>query len=217
MKLGIVAPLRSAAEKDYLRRLARGLADGGYRVCVFGIGDLPTKKAKNGWGTVELRTFRVRSPKRWAYAPGLAAALDASALDMVLSHDIRAFPATIVTRWHNKTKQPKRPFIVFQPEKITTWAKDTYSASKRWAEMIYENSHLEESACIRVETREEADAIEVYGLQNPMAILPNPNPNPASAEAWEKFNAELRAVCDWVLGKGPKPVCVEGDLREIEL
>jgi len=200
-----------------LRCLARGLAASGAHVCVFGIGDLSTKKAKKGWGTVELQMFRVRGPKRWAYTPGLAAALDASALNMVLSHDIRAIPAMIVTRWHNKTKQPKRPFIVFQPEKITTWSKDTYSVSKRWAEMIYENSHLEESACIHVQTKAEADAIEIYGLQNPMAILPNPNPNPASAEAWEKFNAELRALCDWVLGKGPKPGCVEGDLKVIEL
>jgi poly(glycerol-phosphate) alpha-glucosyltransferase len=56
---------------------------------------------------------------------------------------------------------------------LEPWALRNEGLKKRFAALLYENRHLEGATCLRALCEAEAQSIRVYGLRNPICVIPN--------------------------------------------
>lgn len=155
---------------ESVRRLAQSMEASASRIEVLGLQDEHTDADVANWASLPVRAFDVIGPKQLGYAPALASALESSDVSLVMSHGLWMYPSAAVCRWHKRTS---RPHIVHPHGMLDPWAVRNSRWKKRIAEVLYEYSHLESSACIRALCQSEARAIRDYGLTNPIAIIPN--------------------------------------------
>lgn len=153
-----------------VRRLAQGLSNSASYVQAFALNDEYTAQDRASWHPVSVLAFASYGPARFGFAPGLTNALVASDAQLVMSHGLWMYPSVSTTRWHAITG---RPYIVHPHGMLDPWAVRNSRLKKRVASMLYERKHLQNAACIRALCESEARAIRAYGLQNPIAVIPN--------------------------------------------
>ena len=121
------------------------------------------------WSGVSTSTFPVRGPRLFGYAPGLAAALAASAAEILHVHGIWTYPSVLAPRW----SQGKKPYIVSPHGLLRPWALRNSRFKKRIAAALYEDRHLRGAACLHALNDSEAESFRDYGLKNPICVIPN--------------------------------------------
>ena len=91
-------------------------------------------------------------------------------LDVVHTHGLWLTPSAmgLAVNRHKGTPTFVTPHGMLDP-----WALRRSRWKKRLALMLYEKAHLHTAACIHVLNREEAIACREFGLENPLAIIPN--------------------------------------------
>jgi glycosyltransferase involved in cell wall biosynthesis len=73
-------------------------------------------------------------------------------------------------QWHCRSG---RPYIVHPHGMLERWALQNAKWKKQIAALLYENTHLRDAACLRALCEAEAQSIRVYGMRNPICIIPN--------------------------------------------
>lgn len=136
---------------------------------VFAARDAYTDIDEPLWNGIATRTFRVRGPRIFGYAPELAAALEASKAEILHVHGIWMYPSVAARRW----SQGKRPYIVSPHGLLGTWALGNSRWKKKIAATLYEDRHLRGAACLHALTAAEAESFRVYGLKNPICVISN--------------------------------------------
>ncbi len=155
---------------ESVRRLAQSMENEASYVEVFSLEDVHTGADRSRWEPVPIRTFPVRGPRQFGFAPELSAALLKSKANLLMSHGIWMYPSMVAHQWHKHTS---RPYIVHPHGMLDRWALRNSAWKKLLASAFYERAHLRDASCIRALCQSEADSIRGYGLKNPICIIPN--------------------------------------------
>jgi poly(glycerol-phosphate) alpha-glucosyltransferase len=155
---------------DAMRNLTFAIAEEKrYLPVVFSARDAYTKADEPLWGEITTRTFPIRGPRIFGYAPGLSAAVETSHADILHVHSIWMYPSVVARHWAKKT----RPYVVSPHGLLKPWALRNSRWKKRIAALLYENEHLHHAACLQALNAAEAESFRVYGLKNPICVIPN--------------------------------------------
>ncbi len=155
---------------DAMRDLTIAIAaEGRYLPLVLSARDACTTSDRALWSSIATRTFPVRGPRIFGYAPGLAAALEQSGADILHVHGIWMYPSAAALRW----SRGRRPYIVSPHGLLKPWALRNSRWKKRIAAALYEDRHLHGAACLHALNAAEAEAFRNYGLENPICVIPN--------------------------------------------
>ena len=144
---------------DAMRDLTIAVAaEGRYLPLVLSARDACTTSDRALWSSIATRTFPVRGPRIFGYAPGLAAALEQSDADILHVHGIWMYPSVVALRW----SRGKRPYIVSPHGLLKPWALRNSRWKKRIAAALYEDRHLHGAACLHALNAAEAEAFRSY-------------------------------------------------------
>lgn len=142
----------------------------GHEVSVYGIDDAALPAARASWQVGTLRSFPVKGPPRFAYAPDMHTTLTSAPHDVLHLHGLWNYPSFAASRWNHKRSGK----LVISPHgMLDPWALGNGALKKRVAGWLYENANLRSAATIRALCAAEAEAIVALGLKVPIAIIPN--------------------------------------------
>jgi glycosyltransferase involved in cell wall biosynthesis len=155
---------------DAMRNLTIAIAaEKRYLPVVFSASDRYTESDSRLWQNIATRTFLIRGPHIFGYAPGLANAVEASNADILHIHGIWMYPSLVSLRSARET----RPYIVSPHGLLNPLALRNSRWKKRIAALLFENEHLRRAACLHALNAAEADTFRAYGLKNPICVVPN--------------------------------------------
>ena len=127
------------------------------------------------WQPLGVHTFPHYGPKRFAYAPGMAAHLVASAAELVHLQGVWQYPTIATLRWARRTH---KPFIISPHGMVEPWALQHSRFKKAVANWLFQKAALREAACLRATAASEVASIRALGLRNPVALIRNGVPVP---------------------------------------
>jgi glycosyltransferase involved in cell wall biosynthesis len=155
---------------DAMRNLTVAIAaEKRYLPAVFGVNDRYTDSDLPLWENIATKTFPVRGPRIFGYAPGLANAVESSDADIIHIHGIWMYPSLVSRRSARET----RPYLVSPHGLLKPLALRNSHWKKRIAALLFENEHLRRAACLHALNVAEADAFRAYGLKSPICVIPN--------------------------------------------
>ena len=155
---------------DAMRNLTLAIAEEKrYVPVVFSPRDAYTKSDEPLWGEIPTRTFLVRGPNIFGYAPGLASAVEKNNADILHIHSIWMYPSVVARRWAGES----RPYVVSPHGLLKPSALRNSRWKKRVAALLYENENLRHAACLHALNAAEAESFREYGLKNPICVIPN--------------------------------------------
>jgi poly(glycerol-phosphate) alpha-glucosyltransferase len=156
---------------ESVRRLHQCLAEiPGVDVTVLGLRDEFTEADQAVWSPLNVKAFPMCWPQQLGYAPGMKQALFELDEEIIHTHGIWRYPSILARDWHRRTG---RPYLISPHGMLDPWAVKNSAWKKKLAQIFYEREHLEHAACIRALCKSEADSIRVFGLKNPICIIPN--------------------------------------------
>ena len=209
--------IRTAALVGSVSRRAGGLFDSVRRLCQelqttagigveilsprdrFTDGDLPT------WEPLGVETFEPLGPRAFGYAPGLWQSLLAVDPELVHLHGLWMYPSLACLRWRRRTC---RPVVISAHGMLDPWAMRHSRWKKRFAWALFEGSNLGGASCLRALNPQEAAAIRLLGLRNPICVVPNgvdiPELTPATVPPWAGRIEQGRRVIAYLGRLHPK-------------
>ena len=152
-----------------VRGLAKAVTSASASGRVFGISDGQTAVDLQDWQPLSVQTFRPQF-RAWSYSKQLVPALLGADLDILSTHGLWKYCSVASRRWYRRTG---RPYIVHPEGMLEPWALRNAGLKKRFAALLYENRHLQGATCLRALCEAEAQSIRVYGLRNPICVIPN--------------------------------------------
>ena len=139
-------------------------------VDVLSLQDGNTAEDLREWLPISPQIFPTSGPAMFRYAPKLWRCLQEIDSDIVRVDGLWTYPSIACLNWH---RAKKRPYIVAPRGMLDPWALNNSRSKKRMAGWLFEHRHLRKAACIHALCDAEANSIRDYGLNNPIAIIPN--------------------------------------------
>jgi glycosyltransferase involved in cell wall biosynthesis len=162
-----------------VRGLAKAVASANATASVFGISDEKSAVDSLEWQPLSVHAFRPRF-RAWGYSNQLLPALLKADLDILSTHGLWKYCSVASHQWHRRSG---RPYIVHPHGMLERWALQNAKWKKQIAALLYENTHLRDAVCLRALCEAEAQSIRVYGMRNPICIIPNGVDLPDLAES----------------------------------
>ena len=153
-----------------VQQISRVLHERGTKVSVLGLADSFTEQDRSGWSPLSPTALRALPPPGFGYAPGLGRALRAADADLVHIHGIWMYPSWANLSWSTRAG---RPYLVSPHGMLDPWALMHSRMKKRVVARLYENRHLRRAGCLHALAPAELSAMRKYGLDGPVAIVPN--------------------------------------------
>lgn len=170
---------------------ASGLIDLGVDVRVFGLRDGQLDQDAAAWpALIRPTTFRVRGPDAFGFAPGLGNGLAQVDADLLHLHGLWMYPSVAASRWRARSG---RSVVISPHGMLDPWAVRRSGWKKRLAHTFYESENLRSAACLHALNEAEASAIRLYGLRNPICVIPNGVDLP-DCSASNRMDGERRCV-----------------------
>jgi poly(glycerol-phosphate) alpha-glucosyltransferase len=161
---------RAAGVFEAVRRLCQSLVDRDLRVSVFGLADEYSATDGASWRPLRPQVFQARRPLSFGWSGELGAALRAAQLDLIHAHGLWMYPSLANLR---AATAANRPYVISPHGMLDPWALRQSRWKKRLASFLFECRHLRRAACLHALTVAEARACRAYGLENPVAVIPN--------------------------------------------
>ena len=164
-----------------IRNLSRALLEThNVEVLVFAPADEATRNDFSLWDGIPVNTFPALSPRRFCYCPELYAAVKNANLCLLNVSCTWLYPSLVSLKWMRETGCP----VVISPHgDLDPWALNNSPRKKQFAAALFERRHLERATCLHALNAAEARTFRAFGLQNPIAIVPNGVDIPAPSEA----------------------------------
>ncbi|MGC6458299.1 MAG: glycosyltransferase [Akkermansiaceae bacterium] len=150
--------------------LAKHLENQSFEVEAKGLEDEGWSKDRDRWAGIDAKVFPVTGPKFFGYSPLLAQDLKESDAPLLHLHTLWQYPSCLANQWVNGSQ---KPYLVTPNGMLEPWAIRNSNWKKRIALFAYEKKMLEGAACLHANTSKEADDFRSFGLNNPIAIIPN--------------------------------------------
>ena len=185
----LTGPVSRAAGGLYesVRRLVQEIMLTGLEVTVLGTFDEFTKDDISAWDPVTVRAFKAVGPVQFGYSRGYMEFLKLYRPHLLHTHGIWIYSSMAT---HGYAKKNRVPYMISPHGMLDPWAvRNSYW--KKWiARHVYEDAHLRDCTCLRALCESEAQAFRIYGLKNPITIIPNGIDLPEE----EKVEGEKRKV-----------------------
>lgn len=136
---------------------------------VVGVLDTSNAITPNSWGNFSY-PHRSYGPANFHWTPIMDRTLDRIAPEVMDSHGVWMNLSRVALKRHKKRGTP---FIVTPHGMLDPWAVGRSAWRKRIVSMWFENEHLARAGAIRALNRGEAKAIRQFGVESPIAIIPN--------------------------------------------
>ena len=172
-KVGLLsASLSSAAGGLFfvLRDVAKRLQAQGIPQSAFGLSDAALTVDRAQWDVAELQAFPGTGPKGFQLSPALQRALLAADLDVLHLHGIWNSTSFAAWLWRRRTG---RPLLISPHGMLDPGALAFSSRKKRIAGLVYEHANLRGAAAIHSLNSAEAAAVRAFGIDVPIAVIPN--------------------------------------------
>lgn len=156
---------------EAVRGLAAGLqASGAVYVSAVGLADEMTAEDAAAWEGIPTTACPVRGPAALGYAPQLANVLREVNPDLIHLQGLWTYTSVAVAAWSHRTG---RPAVITPQGMLEPWAVQNSRWKKRIAGAVYEDRNLRRAACLHALSDKEVHDIRVYGLRNPICVIPN--------------------------------------------
>ncbi|WP_353204013.1 glycosyltransferase [Sphingomonas sp.] len=204
-KVGVLtASLSTAAGGLFfaLRDVANRLEARGIPQSVFGLRDAPFEADRAAWHISHLAAFDGVGPRGFKVSLPLIQALDRAALDVLHVHGIWNFASLAGLQWQRRTHRP----LVISPHGMLDPGALVFSPTKkRIVAALYERRALRSAAAIHALNAAEAAAVRAYGIDVPIAVIPNGVDLPdASVIAARDWSADRRRTMLFLARLHPK-------------
>lgn len=151
---------------DVANRLqARGLPQ-----AVFGLNDAALAGDRSRWQVADFAAFDGIGPGGFKLSLPLVRALRAARLDLLHLHGIWNAASFAAWRWRRTTR---RPLLISPHGMLDPGALAYSSTKKRIAALLYERDNLKRATAIHALNAAEAAAVRAFGIDAPVAIIPN--------------------------------------------
>jgi poly(glycerol-phosphate) alpha-glucosyltransferase len=148
--------------------LCRNLHGQGVDVSVYGRNDQFATEDVPAWSPVPVVPYRGIGPL--GSSPGLRRILAGSGAALVHQHGLWLDDQWAALQWQGKTGNP----VVVSPHgMLDPWAVQNAAWKKKLVGKLFANQSLHEATCIHALCRSEVESIRAYGLDNPVALIPN--------------------------------------------
>jgi glycosyltransferase involved in cell wall biosynthesis len=162
---------RGGGVSTTIRNLSRALLKThNVEVLVFAPADDVTRDDIALWDGIPVNTFPALSPSRFCYCPELYAAVKNANLSLLNVSCTWLYPSLVSLKWMRETR---RPVVISPHGDLDPWALNNPRWKKRIVAALFERRHLEHAACLHALSAAEARTFRAFGLQNPIAIVPN--------------------------------------------
>ena len=172
-KVGVLtASLSTAAGGLFfaLRDVANRLEARGIAQSVFGLRDANFADDGAAWHVSQLAAFHGVGPRGFKVSLPLIGALDRAALEVLHVHGIWNFASLAGLQWQRRTQRP----LVISPHGMLDPGALVFSPTKkRIVAALYERRALRSAAAIHALNAAEATAVRAYGIDVPIAVIPN--------------------------------------------
>jgi glycosyltransferase involved in cell wall biosynthesis len=153
------------------RRLQQTLhMETGLSVEVVGLQDSYTESDLPFWSPLVPKTWEVKGPRSFGFAPGFADSLLQAEADLAYCAGLWKYPSAAALHW---TRQSGKPMMVAPHGMLEPWALANSGIKKRLAGWLFQKAQLMEASCLRALCPAEAASMRAYGLKNPICIIPN--------------------------------------------
>jgi len=139
-------------------------------VRVFGAQDAFTAPDRGRWGPVGVEAFPAWPPATFGFSPRLLRALRAYHPDLTHVHGLWTYSSLASLRLQ---RQQGIPIVVSPHGMLDGWALAFSPLKKRLVASLFQRAHLQAASVLHALTEAEAAAIRAYGLNNPIAVIPN--------------------------------------------
>jgi len=155
---------------DAERRLHQGTAMLGVDTSVFALEDSFSAVDLPSWLPLEAKVFPCRGAVAVGGSPALRREVSEASADLIYRAGLWRLPSKYARDWSRKNGKPE---LIAPHGMLDPWALRN-SRWKKWiAQAWFEEAHLRGAACVRALCQSEAESIRVYGLKNPVCIIPN--------------------------------------------
>lgn len=137
---------------------------------VFGLRDANFERDWNQWRVHTLFTYSSFGPKSFTMSPALIQDLVRCRLDMLHVHGIWNFASLAAMTWRMRTG---RPLVISPHGMLDPGALAFSSHKKRAVAALYERRNLQNASLIHALNVSEAASIRAFGIDTPIAIIPN--------------------------------------------
>lgn len=159
-------------------RNAGGLYDSIRSVClnlysyveVFGLEDRFTNTDISGWGEISINSYRAKFFISFGYAPFLWRDLADKKFDLIHLHGLWMYPQLVSLRWQIRFN---RPVIISVHGMLNPWAVQNSSWKKKLVRRLFADKSLRKANCLHALGNSEYQSIRNFGLNNPIAVIPN--------------------------------------------
>lgn len=136
---------------------------------VVGIKDPDDPKAADAWGP-HVYAHCAKGPRAFGYAPQMMHTLDRLVPDVTDAQGLWTYPSLANLRHHRRFGTP---YVVTPHGMLDPWARERSKIKKKAVRLLFEDTHLAGATCLRATAEMEAEHFRSFGLDNPIAIVPN--------------------------------------------
>ena len=137
-------------------------------VSVLGSEDKTSQEDLALWEPVSISLYKSYGPLKSSLT--LRRLLRNSGADLVHQHGIWLDDQWATLQWQRRTGNP----VVISPHgMLDPWAVQNAAWKKKLVGWLFANESLRNASCIHALCQSEAESIRAYGLENPIAVIPN--------------------------------------------
>lgn len=167
-----------------IRLLSAALSDINQDIYVLSGKDFYTSKDLKQWpNSITLAVHNKIKPDFFGFQIGIFNTLRKFEPDILHLHGIWMYPALVSFIWKKITK---KVLVVSPRGMLDPWAVKNSRFKKIIAELLYAKNNLKNADCIHALNFDEYKSIRYYGLNNPVAIIPNAINFPKSSKSYPK-------------------------------
>lgn len=196
LSLGIVtgslSPLAGGLFQS-VRLPAIELAKRGMLIDVYGLEDAQFADHAHEWSNLTLHAYPTVGPPRLGHSFRLRRAILDAEHDILHQHGIWFAPSSYTNSWRSRNNKPT---VIAPRGMLDPWAVKNSKRIKTFLGLLYENRNLRHTSVLHALNLPEARAFRDFGLDAPIAIIPNAINMPAP----EVFPTKP----DWMLGDDRK-------------
>jgi poly(glycerol-phosphate) alpha-glucosyltransferase len=155
---------------ESVRRLVQQLMEENMDVRVMGLSDEFTAADIGAWSPAKIHAFKPYWPEAFGYSPEYLRELLSYRPDLTHTHGIWRY-TSIAT--NNYCRISETPYIISPHGMLDPWAVRNSRWKKVIAHILYEGAHLQNATCLRALCESEAQSFRLFGLKNPVVVIPN--------------------------------------------
>jgi len=153
-----------------VRKLTQAMQKNDVSCQVHAFKDKHTEVDVGAWDSLDVVVHSRKGLPFFPVSDSMRHAVINSRPDIVHCHGLWLYPSLVDL---SVKRRLNVPYVVSPRGMLDPWAVQNSAWKKKLIGVLFENQHLHSAACIHALCLSEADSIRVYGLQNPIAVIPN--------------------------------------------